>query len=77
MKQSKVAWIECMCSEICCFGSARCSKVVRSPYNARELFCDISLHGMRTQSQITINGFCSLGPNIIFCLHLQGYDKIE
>jgi len=35
MKQSKVAWIECMCSEICCFGSARCSKVVRSPYNAR------------------------------------------
>jgi len=42
-----------------------------------ELFCNISFHGERTQTQIVIFLFCSLSLSFICCLSLLGYKRIK
>jgi len=53
-----------------------CQKLVDC-HAHKELFCNISLHGGKTQSPIEIVLFCSFDPNFICCLYLLGYDKIK
>jgi len=74
------------CVKCTCFGisysasvHSNASKAVRSSCTSRHtvLFCDISLHGMRTQSQIGIVGFCSSVLNFTCCLHIVGYDTVK
>ena len=52
-----------------------CLKLVQCHAHA-ELFCNISLHGKRTQPPIAIVLFCSFGLNFMCCLHLN-YHKTQ
>ena len=53
------------------------SKAVRSSYTTRhsELFCNIPLHGVKTQSQITI--VLQFGISFVRCLDLLDCDRIK